>query len=102
MNWIKRASINLSVILLSSCLTLGLFELFLIYENSFESVPSFTKNLNGHEFYLIDREGVEESFNINNPAKEIFVIGDSFVSGIFCASSKRYAWSIRGNSVGLR
>ena len=85
MNRITKYSVNILLSLLSIFFVLGLFELFLAYDDYFE-YPRKTDHIiiEGTKYGFIERTGVSFFSKSDPKTKDVFVIGDSFVEGIHC------------------
>lgn len=85
MNWIKNLITNLFITLLSIIFIFILLEAFLIWDDYYKDYPNpyITKINNIKYDVYFDKK------KINNNKKNIFVVGDSFIQGDFCAFDQK-------------
>ena len=89
MNWIKNKITEISIVFISIFITLFVFECFLIFENKSKPVERTLIEIKGTNYPFVKDLRLPSLFNKINNKNDIFIIGDSFAEGIFCAADKK-------------
>ena len=86
MGKIKKLLISFLISIISIIFTLFIFELFLLYENSYTQPKIKEIELYGYKYPFINRDGLDLFEKNKTDKKNVFIVGDSFVQGLTCAA----------------
>lgn len=83
----KKNLISLATIFVSIFIVLFLFEIFLIYDNSYKKPQKIEIDVYGQNYLFINRDGIDLFYKKKSEKHNIFIVGDSFVQGLTCAAA---------------